>query len=460
MAPAPAATAQGSPTFPPGPPGAFGFGHALLFASDALSFLTDAAAYGDVVGLRFAARPSVLLNRADLVAQYFADTETFAKRLGGQQAAQLSRNLVGNGIIAVEGEEWKRARRLMMPAFDHARVLGYCDTFTDYTQRRMATWRAGATVDVREEAMQLTSAIALKALFGADVDSDEAHALGDDISTCFAAANDTTRRVLFFLPRSLPTPLELRFDAAYARLSGYLTRLAQRRRASGEDAGDLLSTMLRATYEDGSRISDAQLRDEMVTLFTAGHETTALAITWALALLAAHPAADAAVQAELTEVLGGRPATGADYPRLVYLQGVVNEALRLYPPAFLIARVLSADTVVDGFTLPRGTFAIASPWTLGRDARHFAEPTAFRPERWTERDLKRELPPGVYFPFGGGKRVCIGAAFAMMEAVLCLATILQRFRLELASGAFPTPQPMVTLRPADGTATMRLVARR
>ena len=247
----------------------------------------------------------------------------------------------------------------------------------------------------------------------------------------------------------LPTPGNRRFRRAKAEIDAVMYDTIARRRA-GEKAGDdLLSRLLAARDEDGSRMSDRQLRDELVTLFLAGHETTALALSYSFYLLAQHPDAEARLAAELDEVLQGKPPTAADVPRLRSTEWVIKESMRLYPPATSIGREAVCDTEIGGYFVPKGAQVSPVQWVVHRDARWFDDPEAFKPERW-DNDLARRLPRCAYFPFGDGPRVCIGNQFAIMEAVLVLATVAQRYRLALAPGFQLELLPSVTLRPKHG----------
>ena len=317
-----------------------------------------------------------------------------------------------------------------------------------YTERALADWREGQVVDIHAEMMTLTQAIVAKTLFDADV-SDQAHA-ALDAANVLAEDLGARLRSLRLLPHWVPTPANLRSGRAIRRLDQVVYRIIAARRSGGEDRGDLLSILLHAQdADDGTRMTDRQVRDEVMTLFMAGHETTAVALSWTWYLLAQHPEVDARLADELQAVLGGRAPSLADLPNLTYTERVVTESMRLYPPAYGMGRQATRPTEVAGVPVARDVIVIIPTWVVHRDARWFDEPEAFRPERWAE-DRVRPLPRYAYFPFGGGPRQCIGNAFAMMEAVLLLATIAQRFRLELVPGQRVTPAPHMTLRPESG----------
>lgn len=259
---------------------------------------------------------------------------------------------------------------------------------------------------------------------------------------------------MFSIPERIPTPGNLRFRRAIRYLDALIYNIIQRRRANGEDTGDLLSMLLGVRdKETGEGMSDRQLRDEVMTIFLAGHETTANALSWTWHLLASHPEVEAKLHEELGETLAGRPPSVADLPRLRYTEAVVTESMRLYPPAWAFGREALEDCEIGGYRVPAGTQLIMSQWVAHRDPRYFDAPEMFRPERW-ESGLSERLPRYAYFPFGGGPRLCIGRSFARMEAVLLLATLAQKFRLRHVPGEYIAPQPSVTLRPKNG---MRMV---
>jgi cytochrome P450 len=260
---------------------------------------------------------------------------------------------------------------------------------------------------------------------------------------------DVINSLEFILPAAVPTPTNLRLRRAVRRLDDIVYRIIRERRASGRLASDLLATLLAARAEDGRAMSDEQLRDEVMTLFLAGHETTAVTLMWTWYLLSASPAAEGRLHEELDAALAGRLPQVGDLARLRYAEAVVYEALRLYPPVVVLGREAIRDCEIGGHAVPRGTTVIVSPWLLHRDPRYFAEPNAFRPERWLD-GLAERLPRFAYCPFGAGPRRCIGASFAAMELVLVLATIAQHFRLRLAAGHPVVPRVDLTLRPRDG----------
>ena len=316
-----------------------------------------------------------------------------------------------------------------------------------YAQRAIDTWKKDEHRDVARDMTRLTLEIVVKTLFNADVSKD-ADRVGQILSGLVKPfASQATLK--WILDNRLPTPGHRRYFNAVSEIDRIVYRIIAERRASGYDEGDLLSMLLQAQDDDGSQMSDQQLRDEVMTLFLAGHETTALALSWSWYLLATHPEAEKKFHAEIEEVLGGRTPNVSDLPRLKYTEMIAKETMRLYPPAYAVGREAVEDTEIGGFRVPKGTQLFAFQWVTHRDPRFFDEPDAFKPERWSG-DASEQLPKYAYFPFGGGPRQCIGNYFAMMEIVLLLATIGQRFRFRLDPNHKVEVLPVLSLRPKDG----------
>jgi cytochrome P450 len=430
----------------PGPRGRWLLGTLGDFQRDQLGFYVDCARYGDVVATRLGPRRAVLFYHPDAIEEVLVTrNRDFVKSPG----VRLLRPLLGDGLLLSEHDFWLRQRRLVQPAFHRQRVAAYGEVMTGYAQRQLAGWKEGDVLDVHDEMMALTQAIVAKTLFDAEV-SDEADEVG---TASYVLMQDFGARIgslWQLLPTWLPTPANLRARRAIQRLDQVVFRMIAARRRSGEDRGDLLSILLEAQdADDGAVMTDRQVRDEVMTLFMAGHETTAVALSWTWYLLAQHPEVDARLAEELRVVLGSRAPTAADLPRLVYTERVVTESMRLYPPAYAMGRMSTVPTEIAGHPLDAGVIVILPTWVVQRDARWFEEPEAFRPERWQD-ERTRGNPRYAYFPFGGGPRQCIGNGFAMMEACLILAAIAQRFRLTLVTGQRVTPTPYVTLRPEPG----------
>jgi cytochrome P450 len=412
--------------------------------------------YGDVVPVRLGPRRALLIYHPDAIEDVLVTrSRDFIKSPG----VRLLGWLLGEGLLLSEGDFWLRQRRLVQPAFHRQRLAAYGEVMTAYTSRRVDDWKAGDVRDVHMEMMALTQAIVAKTLFDADIaDANESHAIGQASKVLMEDFGTRVGSALQLIPRWVPTPANLRTRRAIRRLDEVVYRMIAARRRSDEDRGDLLSILLHAQdADDGSRMTNRQVRDEVMTLFMAGHETTAVALSWTWYLLAHHPEADAKLAAELRTIVGDRTPAVADLPRLTYAEMIVNESMRLYPPAYAVGRQATKHAEIGGYAVPPGTIVILPTWVVHRDPRWYEAPDAFRPERWAD-DPGRRLPRFAYFPFGGGPRQCIGNGFAMMEAILVLATIARRFRLTMEPGQHITPTPYVTVRPEPGL-RMRLVCR-
>jgi cytochrome P450 len=334
-------------------------------------------------------------------------------------------------------------------------VKQYAGIMTAATERMLGSWRDGETRDIHHDMMKLTLEVAVEVLFGADV-HDRAHRL----ARAFAVVGEHFQVVydrIFFVPERIPIPGNRRYRRALASLDREVDRIIAERRDGDRGGNDLLALLLEARDDDGRPMSDRQLRDEIATLFAAGHETTAVALTWTLLLLGRHPEVEARLHTELDDVLAGRPPSTAELGSLPFTEAVVLESMRLYPPAWVIGRKALEDVELGGYTIPRGTNISMSQWVVHRDARNFEHPLEFDPDRWRD-GLADRLPRFAWFPFGGGQRRCIGASFATTEARLLLATIAQRWRFVPLDARTPALQPMITLRPKGGL-TMRVESR-
>jgi cytochrome P450 len=394
----------------------------------------------DLMGLR-----GVMVNDPDAIEAICVTQNRQFKR---DHFAQDLQKVLGKSLITSDGDFWRRQRRLAQPAFHKDRIAGYAQTMVDLTLRATERWRDGETRDAHTDMMALTLDIVGRTLFGADVGSR-----ARDIGVCLEQITERyADAVAMGVPHwdKLPTPLNRRFRSAVQRLDGIVRDLLRSHRAGTTgDGKDLLSMLMAARDEDGTGMSDDQLRDETITLMLAGHETTAIALTFAWMLLSTHPEARTRLETEVDEVLGDRPPSYADLPRLVFTDHVVRETLRLYPPAWSIGREAAEDVEIAGRHFEQGTWFWFIPWAMHRDARFFERPTRFEPDRWAD-GLAKRLPRYAYFPFGGGPRQCIGNSFATMEAILCLATIARSFRVDLTREFRLKLQPAVTLRPKHG----------
>jgi cytochrome P450 len=433
-------------SLPPGPKGHLITGVMREFNRDTLGFITRLRDYGDVVRSRFLYLYAYFLyDPADIETMLTTNARSYRK--AQSLRSPFFHRLVGNGLVTSEGDFWRRQRRLAQPAFHRQRINSYGDIMVEYATRAIAQWKTGEQRDISKDMTRLTLEIVVKTLFNSDVSNDADH-VGEMLSVLVKPfASQATLK--WILDNRLPTPGHRRYFNAVSQIDKIIFRIIADRRASGSDEGDLLSMLLQAQDEDGSQMSDAQLRDEVMTLFLAGHETTALALSWSWYLLATHPEAEKKFHAELEEVLGGRAPEVSDLPRLKYTEMIAKEAMRLYPPAYAIGREALEETEIGGYRVPKRTQLFAFQWVTHRDARYFERPDAFEPERWVSESMQR-LPKYAYFPFGGGPRQCIGNYFAMMEIVLLLATIGQRFRFLLAQGQTVEVLPVLSLRPKNG----------
>jgi len=432
---------------PPGPKRQAIGGNLLAFRRDTPEFLARTAReFGDVAYFTLGPQPVYLVSHPDDIKDVLVThNKNFMKGRGLQRAKRL----LGEGLLTSEGEFHTRQRRLAQPAFHRQRIAAYADTMVECASRAHERWHEGETIDLSAEMMKLTLAVVGRTLFEADVESeaDEIGSALGDIMKLFQIAMLPFAELL----EKLPLPSTRRFNRARARLDSTVLRLIAERRASGEDSGDLLSMLLLAQDEegDGDGMTDEQLRDECMTLLLAGHETTATALTWTFYLLSQHPEVEARLHAEVDGALAGRLARFDDLRALSYTERVVAEAMRLYPPAWVLGRRAIADTSIGGYDVPRGSIVLMSQYVVHRDVRWFEDPLRFVPDRWMP-EKKGALPRFAYFPFGGGPRQCIGEQFAWTEAILLLATIARRWRPRLVPGHPVALHPLITLKPKHG----------
>ncbi len=439
--------------FPPGPKGRFLIGNLQEYDRDHLGFLIRCAReYGDVVRFNILNVWVYALNHPDHIDYVLVrNNRNFIKSRRSREQLRF----LGEGLLTSEGSFWRRQRRLAQPAFHKERVAAYGRVMVDLTEATVSTWREGEIRDIHQEMMHLTLRIAATTLLGSEVE-DEAERVGAALEVLLRRFS-SPKSYLLPVPEILPTPANRRFHRALADLDDIVYSIIRRRREGDGGATDLLSMLMEARDEvTGERMSDEHLRDEALTILLAGHETTAIALSWASYLLCRHPEVDGRLLAELDEVLGGRPPTVEDLPRLRYTDMVVKESMRLYPPAWGIGREAVEDCEIGGYDVPSGTQLVVSPWVMHRDPRYFEDPETFDPDRWAD-DAARRLPKYAYFPFGGGPRQCIGQSFAKLEVVLVLAAIARKFEFTLAEDQEIKPRPSITLRPERG---IRIVIRR
>ena len=447
-----------APRRPPGPRGLPFVGTSFMASRDATQALTRwAREYGDIVYYRFFDfRFYVLFHPQHVEQVLLGKTGNFVKGI----TSRANPELFGNGLLTSDGVFWRRQRKLSNPAFHRESLVRYSDITTEEASRLLQAWKNGETRNIHNDMMYVTLRIVLQSLFGSDL--GESIKVIEPALDAIMVSSSGFHSIAFFL--GIPTPTRARHFRAVREIDrvvyGLIARGREKLKSSdGRDpnaerqtaggAKDLLTLLLTARDDDGNSMSDQQLRDEVITLLLAGHETTALNLSWSWYLLAQHPEVEEKLHAELDAVLGGRPPCAADLPKLQYTDRVIRETLRLYPPAWRIFRRTQEPFTVGEYVLPAGSNIVLSQWVTQRDPRWFSEPERFHPGRWSE-EATAKLPRFAYFPFGGGPRVCIGAGFAMMEATLLLATIAQRSRMRLAPNQRIEPLASITLRPKNG----------
>lgn len=368
-----------------------------------------------------------------------------AKMRKEHQAFELLSKVVGEGLLTTDGDVWRRQRRMVQPAFAQARLATYATTMVDESMRTVSQWRAGETLDVSRAMMELTLRVVCRTLFSHDVTSET-----DDVSRAMTVLQDSVSRAEL-IPEWVPTPHRRRFRASIEAIDRIVYAMIAERKSTmrTREKNDLLQALVSAVDEEsGAGLSEREVRDQLVTFFLAGHETTSHALTWTWYLLSQNPEARAKLFAEVDAL--GRPPTFDD--PLPYTEQVIKESMRMYPPVYLLARRSAEEVEIGGYTIPAGTEIVLWIYMTHHDPRWFPDPLSFEPERF---ENEQKLPKGAYVPFGAGPRVCIGKSFAMMEARLLLATIAQKFRLELAPGHRVAMKPRVTLNPKFG---MRMTA--
>lgn len=430
------------PRLPPGPRSLIPFRYLRLMQRNPIPFFTRLAReYGDASMFSVGPQKIVFFNHPDFVRELLVTQHRFFHK---SRVLQRSKIILGEGLLTSEDPLHLRQRRLAQPAFHRDHIARYAEVMVDRATRTRDRWRDGETLDIHHEMMRLTLEVVAKTLFDADVEQE-----ADEIGAALTSLIDLFPRLMNpFAPllQKLPVPSTLRFRRAIARLDRTIYSIIAERRASGQDRGDLLSMLLLAqdVEGDGGSMTDEQLRDEAMTLFLAGHETTANALAWTWYLLGQHPE----IADRLRAHIGDQPVTAADYPRLAYAEMVLAESMRLYPPAWAVSRLAMEDVVIGDWLVPRGAVAVVTQAVLHRDPRFWPDPDRFDPTRFSP-ELKATRPKFAYFPFGAGPRLCIGEGFAWMEGVLLLATLAQRWRLELLTRDVK-PQASITLRPKGG----------
>jgi cytochrome P450 len=445
---------QSSPRAAPGPEGLPVLGSILDLRKDTLGFFDRARRYGPIYSFKMASPVGVLLVHVvahpDHVRHVLKDNHAGYRKSG---AFDRFGSVIGNGLLTSEGEFWRRQRRLVRPAFHRERLAMLSGEITRATEQVLeARWeplsrRGQGALDIAEEMAGLTLTIVGRALLSTDL-ANEASKVGRAVNY-LRRYMDRRIKAIAVVPENVPTPKNRRFKESLRVLDEVVYGIVEEHRRSGEDAGDLVSMLAAARDEEtGEGMTPKQLRDEVLTIMIAGHETTAAALSWAWCLLSEHPAVLRRMRSELDEVLAGRVPTYEDLPALAYTTMVFKETLRLYPPAWIIPRVALRDDRIAGYVIPKGSRVVTSPYVTHRDPALWDNPEGFDPERFApEREEGR--PEFAYFPFGGGPRRCVGRNFAMMEGTLILATIAQRCDLQLLPGSRVEPEATITLRPRN-----------
>ena len=399
--------------------------------------------HGDIVRIGAGPRTFHLLSAPEHVRWVLQKNATnYGKQMIGYKKLRL---ILGDGLLTSEGRNWLRRRRLAQPAFHRTRLQKFGQQMTEATKQMLDRWTGRDSVDVAQEMMRLTYRIVGATLLSAETNKDEELTIGEEVGEVMGYVADRAIRILDW-PESIPTPTTLRFRRAVRHFDELVYEALKERRKATDPPDDLLTMLMKASDpETGEGLTDLELRDEVVTIMGAGHETTANALSWTFFLLATHPEVESRFQDELARTLEGRTPTVSDLEGLKYTGQVFKEAMRLYPPVWLIARSVKKEDMIDGRTIPKGSSVLLSPYVTHRHPRIWHKPERFDPDRFQTNDRFE----GAYFPFGGGARRCIGEGFAMMEAKLILAMIGQRYRLRLL-GPKPVPEVTVTLRPRGG----------
>lgn len=437
-----------------GPAGLPLLGNLPAFAADPLSFLTRLRDdHGDVVAWRLGGRPCLFLARPEHIAEVLSGAETVFRK---SELGSAFRQVFGDGLVTSEGAEWQRRRAAVQPAVRPRHVASYARTMIECADEFASDRRSCERIDVRREMMTLTQRIAVRTIFGIDATGREA-VIGRAMDIAQQELGASLRGVGGMLPTWVPTPGRRRLAAAVADLDTEVSRVVEERRRTHAERDDLVDRLLAASDERGRPLTDREIRDEAVTLYVAGHETTGIMLTWAWYLLSRNPVARHRLALELDDVLGhGRPPSHDDYEALRYTRKIVKETLRLYPPVWLTTAVAREGSVLAGRRIPEGTRLWTSQWSTHRDPRWFPDPAEFRPERWDD-EAATEIPEHAWYPFGGGPRACIGARFAQVEATLVLATVARRCHFAVDPEEI-APKAELTLRPArDVMATVRMV---
>lgn len=434
---------------PPGPKLSLLGRHVWQLVNHPLALLEQCSAeYGNFVALRLPGRHFFILSHPDYIKHVLVSNQSNYQK---GRALDVTKTIIGEGLLTSEGAFHQQQRRLMQPAFHRRQIAAYAETMARLTGDHIRHWRHGQPLDLHQQLMQLTMKIVAQTLFGADISRQNrelVHAL-DSLMNDFGFFDATP---LGQLASKLPVRRNFRRRAWLHTLDTAIYSFIRQGQNEAQPNDTLLSMLLAAHLLEETELSLARIRDEVMTLFIAGHETTANAIVWTFYLLAQHPEVEARLHAEVDELLQGQPPTAADAHRLKYTRMVMSEAMRLYPPAWAIGRRAINNDEIDGYHIPANSTVLVSQWLMHRHPAYWDEPLTFNPERFDpdEQTPHNRRPRYAYFPFGGGPRACIGEAFAWMEGILLIAMLAQQFQFEIAPNAVVEPQPGITLRPRYG----------
>lgn len=440
-------------TLPPGPQAARNILQIIQlmrqFQADLLGFTSkNFTQYGGIWKIEAGKETQYMISDPDLIQEVTVkQADKFHKSADYIDLDRGLARFLGNGLLTNDGEFWKRQRKLVAPAFHTKRIEAYAQTMVDATQAMLDSWKGKHTLDIDDEMMRGTLQIVVKTLFNVDI-SAEATRIGDAM-TALQHMVGSNSVIETFLPLWIPTPQRIRSKKAVSDLDEIVYRLIGEWRKKGEDNGDLMSMLLLARDDEGNGMSDKQVRDEAVTLFLAGHDTTANTLNWTWFMLAQNPDVEAKLHHEIDTVLEGKLPTLADLRRLPYAEMVIKESMRLFPPAYFFGRVAVDDVQLGNYTVAKGTGIGISAYAAHRDPRWWSEPERFQPERFAPENAEN-IRKYSYIPFGAGPRVCIGNSFAMMEAHLMLVMIAQRYQLRLSPGQVVKPDPLLTMKPKGG----------
>ena len=430
---------------PPGPKGTLLGGSVRQFRAGLLNFLLETAReYGPLASFRIGPKRVFLASGHDLIEQVLVtDAKHYIKHFG----ARAFKPVLGNGLVTSEGAFWHRQRKLVQPAFLKARVQSYVPAMVELTNQMLNAWTSGKRAQIDFEFEALTSKIALKTLFDLD-DHGDRERFDGVLKLAFDLMNARLRRIIK-LPLWVPTPANFRLQMAIAELDRTVQGFIASGRSRHHHGNDLLSRLLLAQHEDGRPMSDRQLRDQAMTLYLAGHETTALTLAWAWYLLSQHRRVEEKLVSEWQRVLRGVTPTAQHLQRLPYTAAVIAESMRLFPPVYVIGREATTELELGGYRVKPGYTVLMSQWVNHRDQNFFPDPEEFRPERWQD-GLAKRLPKFAYYPFGGGQRICVGSTFALVEATIILAAVGQHYRFTVDPDAVIDIKPQITLLPANG----------